>query len=66
MPSAIYELLLEAMRGRKQVTCTYQGHRRELCPILLGRTGPQEKSLVFQFAGSTSKGRSCLMATGSA
>jgi hypothetical protein len=56
MPSATYELLLSAMRGRKQVTCIYQGHRREVCPILLGRTGPEEKSLVYQFGGSSSVG----------
>ena len=56
MPSATYDLLLRAMRERKQVTCVYQGHRREVCPILLGRTGLEEKSLVFQFGGSTSEG----------
>ena len=56
MPSETYELFLSAMRARQQVTCTYQGHRREVCPILLGRTGLEEKSLVFQFGGSTSEG----------
>jgi hypothetical protein len=56
MPSAAYELFLSAMRGRKQVSCIYQGHPREVCPILLGRTGLEEKSLVFQFGGRTSEG----------
>jgi len=56
MPSATYDLLLRAMRERQQLTCLYQGHRREVCPILLGRTGLEEKSLVFQFAGGTSNG----------
>ena len=45
------------MRERRPVACTYQGHVREICPILLGRTGLEEKALVFQFGGSTSKGR---------
>ena len=57
MPSATYDLFLDAMRGRQQVVCVYQGHRRELCPILLGRTGLQEFSLTFQFGGDTSRGR---------
>jgi hypothetical protein len=56
MPSENYELFLAAMRSRQQVVCTYQGHIRELCPILLGRTGLEEKALVFQFGGSTSDG----------
>ena len=56
MPSATHDLFLRAMRERRQIVCVYQGHRREVCPILLGRTGLEEKSLVFQFGGSTSDG----------
>jgi hypothetical protein len=56
MASATYELLLRAMREKRQVVCVYQGHRRELCPILLGRTGLEEFSLTFQFGGDTSDG----------
>lgn len=56
MPSATYELFLRAMREKKQVTCDYQGHPREFCPAILGRTGLEEKSLVYQFAGRTSDG----------
>jgi hypothetical protein len=54
MPSRAYELFLEAMRQRQQVTCTYRGKRRELCPIILGHTGGAEKALTFQFAGESS------------
>ena len=56
MPSAVHALLLEAMRERRPVACVYQGHRREICPVMLGRTGLEEKALVFQFGGTTSKG----------
>ena len=56
MASATYELFLRAMRQRQQIACIYQGHRREICPILLGRTGLEEKSLAYQFAGGTSEG----------
>jgi hypothetical protein len=57
MPSAVHALFLEAMRAQRPVTCTYPGHIREICPIMLGRTGLEEKALVFQFGGSTSSGR---------
>jgi hypothetical protein len=56
MPSAVHALLLKAMREERPVACTYQGHAREICPVMLGRTGLEEKALVFQFGGSTSKG----------
>jgi hypothetical protein len=56
MPSATYALFLMAMREKRQLTCVYQGHAREVCPILLGRTGLEEKALVFQFGGTTSAG----------
>ncbi|MEP7239910.1 MAG: hypothetical protein ABI697_03390 [Devosia sp.] len=57
MPSPTYDLFLRAMRDRQQVVCHYQGLRREICPVLLGRTRLEEKSLVFQFGGETSRGR---------
>ena len=56
MPSATHALFLKAMREQRPVACTYQGHVREICPIMLGRTSLEEKALVFQFGGATSKG----------
>jgi hypothetical protein len=56
MPSAIYRLFAEAMADRKHVICVYDGHLRELCPIILGHSHGQEKALTFQFAGGSSKG----------
>jgi hypothetical protein len=56
MPNAVHALLLKAMREERPVACTYQCHAREICPVMLGRTGLEEKALVFQFGGSTSKG----------
>jgi hypothetical protein len=53
MPSPTYELFAEAMRERKQVLCSYDGHPRELCPIILGHTGGEEIALVYQFAGAS-------------
>ncbi len=57
MPSPAHALFLEAMREKRPVACTYQGHIREICPIMLGRTALEEKALVFQFGGTTSAGR---------
>ena len=56
MSSRVHAILLRAMREQRPVACTYQGHRREICPVMLGSTGLEEKALVFQFGGTTSKG----------
>lgn len=56
MPSAVYELIRAAMFEEKQIICTYGGHLRELCPIVLGHSDSKEKLLAYQVGGSTSKG----------
>jgi len=56
VPSPIYLLFALAMAERKQVVCRYDGHLRELCPIVLGHTRGQEVALVFQFAGGSKSG----------
>lgn len=56
MPSANYRLFEQAMRMRKQVLCMYDGHPRELCPIILGHSQAQEKALTYQFAGQSKSG----------
>jgi hypothetical protein len=54
MTSATYHLFRQAILEEKQVTCVYNGLRRELCPHIIGHTDGQEKVLAFQFAGETS------------
>lgn len=54
MPSATYRLIRQAIRAEQQLTCTYDGHYRELCPHILGHTDGAEKLLAFQFAGASS------------
>lgn len=56
MPSPTYELFRAAMAGRKQIVCTYNRHRREICAVILGHTGGEEKALTYQFAGDSSSG----------
>ena len=53
MPSETYRLFEKAIVERKQVICTYQGHRREVCPIILGHTQGEERALTYQFGGGT-------------
>jgi hypothetical protein len=53
MPSLTYKLFERAMRDRQQVVCMYGGHRRELCPVILGHSQDQEKALTFQFGGDS-------------
>lgn len=54
VPSPTYQLFEQAIRERKQIFCLYDGHPRELCPIILGHKKGQEKALTFQFAGKSS------------
>jgi hypothetical protein len=56
MASATYTLFRQAIMGEKQVTCTYDGYRHELCPHIIGHTAGEEKVLAFQFAGESKSG----------
>jgi hypothetical protein len=55
MPSSAYTIFRNAILGEQQVTCTYEGRHRELCPHIIGtnRAG-EEVVLACQFAGSSS------------
>lgn len=52
-----YDLIREAILSKKQITCFYDGHYREICPHVLGwgKEG-NEQVLAFQFAGTSSRG----------
>jgi hypothetical protein len=56
MPSSNYRLFEQAIRKRKLVFCVYDGYPRELCPIILGHSQPQEKALTYQFGGQSKSG----------
>jgi len=56
MPSQTYQLFEQAMRLRKQIVCTYGGHTRKICPIILGHSQGDEKALTYQFAGQSKSG----------
>jgi len=50
----VYELIREATLARQQVVATYRGHRRELCPHVLGKKDGRPQALFFQFGGGSS------------
>jgi hypothetical protein len=56
MPSATYQLFERAMVERKQITCTYEGYHREICPHILGHNKGEERALSYQFAGDSERG----------
>ena len=53
MPSATYRTFRDAILREQQVTCTYNGHARELCPHIIGHKDGAEMVLAFQFGGGT-------------
>ena len=54
MSDGAYEVFRQAVLSKSQVTCTYHGFHRELCPHVLGTKEGREKVLSFQFAGESS------------
>jgi hypothetical protein len=55
MPSHAYTLIFQALRGREQVTFSYQGLPHECCPVILGYAADgREVLFAYQFSGATS------------
>jgi hypothetical protein len=55
MPTSTYTLFRKAIRAGQQVTCTYRGLHRELCPHIIGTNKRGEEAvLAWQFAGESS------------
>jgi hypothetical protein len=55
MPSATYILFRNAILAERQVTCSYDGRRRELCPHIIGANKDGEEAvLAWQFGGESS------------
>jgi hypothetical protein len=55
MPSPTYTVFRNAILAEQQVTCTYSGHRRELCPHIIGTNKEGgEAVLAWQFGGESS------------
>jgi len=51
-----YQLIRDAILNKRQVLATYHGHRREMCPHVLGTKRGSRHALFYQFGGSSSSG----------
>ena len=51
--SDAYALIREATLSRRQIVATYKGHRRELCPHVIGTKNGRRQALFFQFGGGS-------------
>ena len=56
MNDDLYALVRRAIERRQQVHATYGGHRRRLCPHVIGTREGQSRALFFQFGGTSSRG----------
>jgi hypothetical protein len=45
-----------AVENHTPLVCRYGGHRREICPIIVGHSEGEEATLVWQMGGETSGG----------
>ncbi len=53
---ANWKIILDAVRNRRQIIGIYRGHRRAMCPHVLGRKGRKILALFYQFDGSCGGG----------
>jgi hypothetical protein len=51
-----YSVVRQAILDKAQISATYRGHRREMCPHVIGIKDGRRQVLFFQFAGSSSSG----------
>jgi hypothetical protein len=51
-----YALVRRAIEQRQQVHAAYDGHRRRMCPHVIGTRDGQPRALFFQFDGSSGRG----------
>ena len=60
-PSETYRMFEQAMVEKKQILCTYEGYRRELCPVILGHSKGEEKALIRRAGGYGDGGRTGIL-----
>jgi hypothetical protein len=54
--SEAHALVRRAIEEKKPLEATYKGHRRRLCPHLLGTRRGRSRALFFQFGGGSNRG----------
>jgi hypothetical protein len=54
MPSTNYNIIRTAILNKQQVTATYKGHIRKMCPHVIGLAKDgTEQALFYQFGGTS-------------
>ena len=56
MNSNTYEIVRKAIIEKKQIVAEYQGHKREMCPHVIGKKYGENQALFYQFGGTSSSG----------
>jgi hypothetical protein len=51
-----FDLVREAVENRQQVFALYRGHRRQMCPHVLGWKNGRRQALFYQFGGTSDSG----------
>lgn len=51
-----YAIVRDAILAKQQITASYRGYLREMCPHVLGTKDGREQALFYQFAGDSSSG----------
>lgn len=51
-----YEIIRQAILDKDQILATYDGHKREMCPHVIGRKHGRAQALFYQFGGSSNSG----------
>ena len=51
----VYATIRQAILDKRQVVAMYKGHRRELCPQVIGTFNGRERVLAIQCGGTSSR-----------
>jgi hypothetical protein len=51
-----YAIVRQAIIAKQTVVATYKGHRREMCPHVIGTKEGEPHALFYQFGGGSSTG----------
>ena len=56
MNSNTYEMVRKAITEKKQIVAEYKGHKRKMCPHVIGKKKGRNQALFYQFGGTSSSG----------
>ena len=56
MNSNTYKMVRKAIVEKKQIVAEYKGHKREMCPHVIGKKNGENQALFYQFGGTSSSG----------